>query len=159
MSFHDDNPTIRQTEKAVFTNMLMIEDGEGNVVVQRRVKGWNGLAFPGGHLNPMETVTESITREIKEETGLVVSSLRICGIKQWFNKEEGRNVCFLFKTTDWSGSLERSSEGDVFWMPLADLAASNELAHGFVDMLKVFLDDSINEMYYPDDGDSAAILL
>ena len=158
-NFHKDGQKVREPEKAVFTNMVMIEDDKGNVLVQRRTKGWNGLVFPGGHLKDKETATDSAIREILEETGLTISKLRLCGIKQWFHNIEGRNVCFLFKTKRFEGNLISSSEGEVFWMPLTELKKSREIAAGFDEMLKVFIDDSINEMYYPDDGDSKALLL
>ena len=159
MKFHKDGQKTRKPEKAVFTNMVMVFDDKNNVVVERRVKGWNGLVFPGGHLKEKETATESAIREIKEETGLNISKLKLCGIKQWFHPDEGRNVCFLFKTNVYSGEIVSSSEGEIFWMPLDKLAESKEVASGFEVMLKVFLDDSINEMFYPDDGDSKAKLL
>ena len=159
MKFHKDGQKTRKPEKAVFTNMVMIYDGKNNVLVERRVKGWNGLVFPGGHLKEKETATESAIREIKEETGLTISKLKLCGIKQWFHPDEGRNVCFLFKTHVYSGEIVSSSEGEIFWMPLDKLIESKDVASGFDVMLKVFLDESINEMFYPDDGDSEAKLL
>jgi len=159
MKFHKDGQKTRKPEKAVFTNMVMIYDGKNNVLVERRVKGWNGLVFPGGHLKEKETATESAIREIKEETGLTISKLKLCGIKQWFHPDEGRNVCFLFKTNVYSGEIVSSSEGEIFWMPLDKLIESKDVASGFDVMLKVFLDESINEMFYPDDGDSEAKLL
>lgn len=159
MKFHKDGQKTRKPEKAVFTNMVMVFDDKNNVVVERRVKGWNGLVFPGGHLKEKETATESAIREIKEETGLNISKLKLCGIKQWFHPDEGRNVCFLFKTNVYSGEIVSSSEGEIFWMPLDKLMESKEVASGFDIMLKVFLDESINEMFYPDDGDSEAKLL
>ena len=159
MKFHKDGQKTRKPEKAVFTNMVMVFDDKNNVVVERRVKGWNGLVFPGGHLKEKETATESAIREIKEETGLSISKLKLCGIKQWFHPDEGRNVCFLFKTNAYSGEIVSSSEGEIFWMPLDKLMESKEVASGFDVMLKVFLDESINEMFYPDDGDSEAKLL
>lgn len=159
MKFHKDGQKTRKPEKAVFTNMVMVFDDKNNVVVERRVKGWNGLVFPGGHLKEKETATESAIREIKEETGLNISKLKLCGIKQWFHPDEGRNVCFLFKTNVYSGEIVSSSEGEIFWMPLDKLMESKEVASGFDVMLKVFLDESINEMFYPDDGDSEAKLL
>ena len=159
MKFHKDGQKTRKPEKAVFTNMVMIYDGKNNVLVERRVKGWNGLVFPGGHLKEKETATESAIREIKEETGLTISKLKLCGIKQWFHPDEGRNVCFLFKTNVYSGEIVSSSEGEIFWMPLDKLIESKDVASGFDVMMKVFLDESINEMFYPDDGDSEAKLL
>ena len=46
---------MAREERAVFTNMCMISDGAGNVLVQnRRSKDWPGITFPGGHVEPGE---------------------------------------------------------------------------------------------------------
>lgn len=66
-------PTKR-IENAEFTNMCMVYDGNGNVLVQNRVIGWCGLAFPGDHLEPYESIVDLVIREIKEETGLTIKN-------------------------------------------------------------------------------------
>ncbi len=39
-------------ENAIFTNMCMICDKKGNVVVQERAaRSWSDIAFPGGHVD------------------------------------------------------------------------------------------------------------
>ena len=39
------------SEKAVFTNMCMVYDEDGNILVEDRVKSdFCGIAFPGGHV-------------------------------------------------------------------------------------------------------------
>ena len=158
-AFHKDGQRIHKPERAVFTNMVMIEDNSGRVLVQNRTNGWNGFVFPGGHLKEKETATSSSIREIYEETGLHISNLKLCGIKQWFHPEEGRNVCFLFKTNTFEGQLRSSKEGEVFWMALVDLLKSKDIASGFDKMLEVFLNNDINEMFYSDDGDCEPLLL
>ena len=41
-----------RTEVVTLTNMCMIYDNRGNVVVQDRVdEDWRGLTFPGGHID------------------------------------------------------------------------------------------------------------
>ena len=71
-------------EKVEFTNMCMIYDDSGNVLVQERTKSWKGIAFPGGHVDIGESFVESTIREIKEETNLDISDLELCGIKIWY---------------------------------------------------------------------------
>ena len=69
-------------EKAELTNMCMIYDGAGRVVVQDKVgKSWGGITFPGGHVEKDESFVDSVIREVKEETGLDIQSPKLCGIK------------------------------------------------------------------------------
>ena len=64
--------------------MCMISDGDGNILVEERVKNdWRGIAFPGGHVEPGEAFTDSVVREVQEETGLDRESPRLCGVKQF----------------------------------------------------------------------------
>ena len=69
-------------------NMCMIEDtATGRVLVQHRLpkatNPWSGLTFPGGHVETGESITASTVREIREETGLTASNLRMCGVVEW----------------------------------------------------------------------------
>jgi 8-oxo-dGTP diphosphatase len=41
---------------------------------------WPGVAFPGGHVEKGESFTDTVIREVQEETGLTISSPRLCGI-------------------------------------------------------------------------------
>lgn len=52
---------MTRTENAEFTNMCMIYDDKGNVLVQNRKMSWCGLAFPGGHFEPKESIVDFVT--------------------------------------------------------------------------------------------------
>lgn len=135
------------------TNMCMIYEGD-RVLVQNRIKSWKGIAFPGGHVELHESIVDSVIREIKEETGLTISNIELCGIKQWF-KEDVRNICFLFKTTNFEGDLISNDEGQNYWVKLSDLHSMN-LASNFEIMLEVFLGDyceHYHERMYDDSVD------
>ena len=59
----------------------------------------------------------------------------------------------LYKTDEFSGNLQSSNEGKVFWIKKEDLN-KNKLAEGFETMFKVFDDDSLNEyMSVKENGD------
>lgn len=132
-------------EKIILSNMCMIiKDDE--VLVQDRVKSWCGVAFPGGHVELHESIVSSTIREIKEETGLTISNLKLCGIKQWF-KDDIRNVCFLFETSTFEGELKSNDEGKNFFVKRSELK-NYKLASNFEIMLQVFERDDINEHFH-----------
>ena len=73
---------MSRTVHTELTNMCMIYDQEGNVLVQEKNLSYaQGLIFPGGHVESMESIVDSTIREIKEETGIKISQPEIYGIK------------------------------------------------------------------------------
>ena len=51
---------MERTEKTTLTNMCMIYDAEGNVVVQEKIrKNYKGIIFPGGHVENHESIVRS----------------------------------------------------------------------------------------------------
>ena len=148
---------MARMEEVELTNMCMVCDGKGNVLVQNK-KGdrtWHGWNFPGGHVEQGEFVTPSVLREIREETGLTIENPKLCGIKE-FQKEQDwkRFIVFLYVASRFSGELRSSDEGDVFWYPLSELKRSKELADGFSEMLPVFTSDEISEVFYTNNWDT-----
>lgn len=139
---------MARTEQAIFTNMCMIEDGEGRVLIQdRKNPNWPGYTFPGGHVEPGESFVGSVIREVWEETGLIIEHPTLCGIKQFQTKEGARYLVLFYKANRFSGTLTSSDEGEVFWLPREELDHS-PLASDFAEMLKVFEDDTLSEFYY-----------
>ena len=55
-------------EKVEFTNMCMICDGRRVVVIDRKKQDWPGVTFPGGHVEPEESFTDAVIREVQEGT-------------------------------------------------------------------------------------------
>lgn len=147
------------TEKAIFTNICMIEDQEGNVVVQQRLNSnWPGITFPGGHVDKEESFVESCIREVKEETGLTINHPILCGIKQFPTEEDERYVVLFFKASEFEGTLQSSEEGEVFWVAKSKLL-DYELAPDFELMLPLFEDPMLSEFYYRKDKEDWEITL
>jgi 8-oxo-dGTP diphosphatase len=126
----------------------MIYDNQGNVLVEEKlVHNSKGLIFPGGHVESNESVADSMIREIQEETGLTISNLQFCGIKDWIEFDGSRYMVFLYKTNTYSGNIESSSEGEIFWMPLKELKKKETLWH--LDMmLEIFEGNGVTELYF-----------
>lgn len=144
---------MRTPESVIFTNMCMICDNAGNVLVQDRVDpDWSGVTFPGGHVEKGESFTDAVIREVFEETGLTVSKLNLCGIKDWTRDDGVRYVVLLYKTFTYKGKLQSSDEGEVFWTSLSSLS-DKKLARNMDIMLKVFLDNDISEQFFYKEND------
>lgn len=148
---------MARMEEVELTNMCMVCDGKGNVLVQNK-KGdrtWHGWNFPGGHVEQGEFVTPSVIREVREETGLTIENPKLCGIKEFQKEQDGKRfIVFLYAASRFSGELRVSDEGDVFWYPLSELKRSKELADGFSEMLPVFTSDEISEVFYTKNWDT-----
>ena len=147
---------MSRMEEVELTNMCMICDGKGNVLVQDKKNHptWHGWNFPGGHVEKGEYVTLSVIREMKEETGLLIENPKLCGIKEFHKLKDGkRYIVFLYIADKFSGELKSSSEGDIFWYPIAELHLSDKLIDGFREMLPVFTTDGISEVFYERSAD------
>lgn len=139
-------------EKTNLMNMCMVCDGDKVVVIDRKKPNWPGVTFPGGHIEKDESLVDSVIREVKEETGLIIDSLILCGITDWCN-EEDRDVVLLYKATSFSGELKASDEGEVWWERYDNLR-NLKLTSGFETYLKIYESDHLSELFYrkKDDG-------
>ena len=150
---------MAETEKAIFTNMCMISDDHGNILVQdRRNPNWPGITFPGGHVEHGESFCGSVIREVQEETGLVIENPVLCGVKQFQTRDDARYVVLFYKANRFSGTLTSSDEGPVFWIPRKDLE-TYPLADDFLDMVRVFETETLGEFYYTKSTDGWDIRL
>ena len=139
---------MARKENCILTNMCMIYDGDRILVQDRMNPDWPGIAFPGGHVEAGESFVDSIIREVREETGLEISNVKLCGVKQWTQKNgEYRYIVFFYKTDTYSGELRSSEEGRVFWIERSQLY-NYTLANDFDKMFEVFNNDNLSENYY-----------
>ena len=139
-------------EKVKLMNMCKIVNPlTKQVVVQERRKSWTGIAFPGGKIELGEAIVPSIKREVLEETGLRLNEVKICGIKDWYDKKkQERYLIILFISENFDGELiSETSEGKVYWINESEIK-EKKLADDFDKLLEVFNDEKINEMIYED---------
>ena len=144
-------------------NMCMIEDkATGRVLVQHRLakptNPWCGLTFPGGHVEAGESITASTVREIREETGLTVSNLRMCGVVEWETigkradgspaevTDNSKYIVFMFRTNTFTGELKSSAEGRMEWMTLDEMRRGG-LAPHMEEYIRVLLEDDVPQAY------------
>lgn len=106
------NPTHRVGAFAV------IRDKEGRVLISRRSdSGWYNL--PGGGVEPHESVSEGLVREVREETNLDVEVGRLVGV---YSKPQKHEVVLVFEARVSGGELGPSDEADHHeWVAVDDL--------------------------------------
>ncbi len=144
---------LERTEPITLTNMCMIYDDDGNVLVEEKIVGDNKyLVFPGGHVEHHESITDSVIRELQEETGLTVSELEMCGVKDWVEEDGSRYMVFLYKTNKYTGKLQPSTEGNVFWMGLNNLRQLKPVMWHMDMMLEVFCQRYYTELFFNKTG-------
>lgn len=99
------------------------DKGKNKTLMLHRVKKendyhegkWNGL---GGKLEETETPEECVIREVREESGLTISSPRMHGFIT-FPVFDGKDdwYVFIFTADKFEGELIDSSEGVLEWIP------------------------------------------
>lgn len=148
---------MRHTETAELCVLCLIHEGD-RYLLQNRVKpDWRGYTLPGGHIEPGESVVDAVKREMKEETGLTVPCPRLCGVKQ-FPSGGARYIVFLFETERFEGELRSSEEGQMRWVDRAELK-SLDTVPDLEELLRVMLEDDLNEFQYVIDGDKWNVIL
>jgi len=84
---------------------------------------WNGL---GGKFDPLETPEECVIREVREESGLIISTPKLHGLIT-FPLFDGKDdwYVFLFSADEFEGELINSNEGHLEWIPNDKLLSLN----------------------------------
>ena len=141
---------MSRSQATILTNMCLIEDGHGNIVMQIRNPkrySWSGAALPGGHIEAHEGLVESVIREVKEETGLTIRNPKLVGMKHWYTTDDERYLVFLYRTSDFEGDIHSTEEGEVRWVAREDVP-NMDLAYDMLNLLRVFEEDQLSELFY-----------
>ena len=106
------------------TTMIYLKRDDSYLLLLRNKKKndinagkWIGV---GGHLEKGETIDECAIREVKEETGYDVRSLKCAG-EVLFIDETTKMMMYIYEITDFSGEMIECNEGDLQWIPIKDI--------------------------------------
>ena len=109
------------------TTLCYIERDECYLMMNRNKKSndenegkWIGV---GGHLEENESPEECVLREIKEETGLEVTDLRLRGIITFILPDWGNELTFLYTAKTDTAEAAPCSEGTLAWIPISKIPA------------------------------------
>ena len=113
---------------AVTTDAIVVarEDGIFKILLIRRQKDpFKGRwALPGGFINMDETLQDACRRELREETGIITSELRLLGIYDAIDRDpRGRTISAVYYTI-LPACLQPEAGDDAIhagWIPLGKL--------------------------------------
>lgn len=107
--------------QVVLSNMVLIQNGDKYLFINRVKKDWPGLTLPGGHVETGESLEESVIREAKEETGLSIRNPVLCGVMEWPWENNSRYLAFIYRAETFEGELKESPEGPLVWLSKDDI--------------------------------------
>lgn len=121
------------------TTLCYIQRGEDYLMLHRVKKQndlnqdkWIGV---GGKFEDKESPEDCLLREVREETGLTLTSYRYRGIVTFVSDRWPTEYMHLFTADGWTGTLKECDEGVLEWLPRRRLL---ELPHWEGDA--IFLD-------------------
>lgn len=109
------------------TTLCYLERGDSYLLLHRTKKEhddnrdkWLGV---GGKFEDGESPEDCMLREVREETGLTVTSYRYRGIITFTSDVCPTEYMHLFTADAWEGKEQVCSEGDLAWIRKRDFAA------------------------------------
>lgn len=111
--------------KSQLTTLCYIEKDDCYLMLHRIKKEkdvnkdkWIGV---GGHFEQDETPEECLLREVKEETGLTLTSYRFCGLVTFLAAGWPSEYMCLFTADGFTGHVGECSEGTLEWVKKTEL--------------------------------------
>lgn len=142
---HYRSPDAPATNSIVVAVTAFIRDEAGRLLLIRRTD--NDLyAIPGGALELGERLTQTVQREVMEETGIVVTVTGLIGVYsdpehviEFTDGEVRQEFSICFRADPTGGDLRTSDESkEVLWVAPAELDGLNihpsirlRIRHGF----------------------------
>ena len=83
---------------------------------------WIGV---GGKFEDGESPEDCLLREVKEETGLTLKKFFYRGIVTFVSDEFETEYMHLFTATEYEGEIQTCDEGELVWVPKADILKLN----------------------------------
>lgn len=126
------------------TTLCYIENNDCYLMLHRTKKKkdvnkdkWIGV---GGHAEGNETPQECLLREVKEETGLSLTSYKFRGLITFISDEYEAEMMCLFTADGYTGELITCDEGELEWVKKSDVPQLPTW-EGDAQFLKLLLED------------------
>jgi 8-oxo-dGTP pyrophosphatase MutT (NUDIX family) len=117
---------------------VLLVNHQGKILGVSRGPGSELFGLPGGEVESGETDEEAAIRETMEETGLVISNLRVLYANYSVDPTGAKRWVTTF-AADWQGVPRPSHEGDVRWIDVDKLLSGPfaVYSHGLLKSLGI----------------------
>ncbi len=112
---------------------------------------WLGI---GGKFEDKESPEECTIREVKEETGLTLNSVKLRGILTFINPICETEYIFVFTSNDFTGNLIECNEGDLQWVDKHKITSLNLWEGDKIFIEKIKEDSPFFTIKYIYEGDT-----
>ena len=101
--------------------VALIMNEQNELLVCRRAKdpAKGTLDLPGGFIDMAETGEEGVRREVKEETGLTLTSYKLRGLVTFISDKCEPELMCVFTANEYIGELTECNEGELYWIDKA----------------------------------------
>ena len=125
MCLEEYEVSIANSKKHNCTTLCYIER-EDSYLMMHRVKKekdinkdkWVGV---GGHFEEGESPEECLLREVREETGLELTSWKLRGIITFVTNVQQTEYMFLYTADGYTGEMIECNEGNLEWVKKSDV--------------------------------------
>ena len=108
-------------ESKMTTTTLCYIENDSKYLMLHRVKKHNDMnegkwIGVGGHVESQESPEDCLVREVKEETGLTLTSYKFRGLVTFISNECEPELMCVFTADGYTGELTECNEGDLCWV-------------------------------------------
>ena len=143
--------------KVINTTLCYIEkDGKYLMLLRNKKKNdinegkWIGI---GGKFEAGETAEVCLLREVREETGLTLTSYKYRGIVHFVSDKCNPEDMYLYTADGFIGELKECDEGELKWVDKSELFGLNLWEGDIIFLKKLINDESDIDLLLKYEGD------
>lgn len=127
-------------------HLLLIRDGKVLMLLRENTGYCDGMySVVAGHLEGNESMRTAMSREIEEESGLIIPPEKLNFVHVMHRKSEQERVSFFFSPREWSGepvNTEPDKCADLSWFPL------DQLPQNTIPYIRFAIENYLNKIAY-----------
>jgi len=94
--------------KKIRPSVVLIKNGK-ILVLRSKYSSGTFYLLPGGSIEKNETIIETATREVKEETNYDIKIEKLLYLQEWIDEKRGKNVLYIIFLGSIKGGVETNT--------------------------------------------------